>query len=205
MYDSGSLDTEDGGNKKHFYEFISSSYRHFLAGDDAKCEEIEAEMMSSYTRKEQAILSQQAKTAAANAEVLAELTKLRHDPSPLAAAQQKLSEHLADSDKFEKLIENLQQLKQSLQRKLAERQEDLRVKQERMSRVQAENGALRVRVATQPVNKADLNRMIMERTKQKELLEAVTAQCEEMERRVHQQEVQVVAEGRALDASASRY
>ena len=162
-------------------------------------------MTSSYKMKEQAILNQQAKTAAANAEILAELDRIRKAPSPLVAAQQKLSEHTADTDKFEKLIENLQQLKQSLQRKLVERQEELRAKQDRMARVQSENNALRVRVATQPMNKADLNRMIMERTKQKELLEAVTSQCEEMERKVHQQEVQVVAEGRALDASASRY
>jgi kinetochore protein NDC80 len=202
---TGSLDTEDGGNKKQFYEFMSSSYRHFLAGDDPKCEELEAEMLASYKMKEDAIIAQQAKTAAANAEVLAEIQRIKSQPSPLVAAQQKLAEHNSDAEKFQKLIENLQQLKQSLQRKLVERQEEVKAKQDRMARVQAENEALRVRVATQPMNKADLNRMIMERTRQKEVLEAITGQCEEMERKVHQQEVQVVAEGRALDASASRY
>ena len=44
----------------------------------------------------------------ANITVLAELERVRSEPSPLAAAQQRLAEHNVDADKFEKLIENLQ-------------------------------------------------------------------------------------------------
>lgn len=39
---------------------------------------------------------------------MAELERLRNEPSPLVAAQQRLTEHSLDAEKFEKLIENLQ-------------------------------------------------------------------------------------------------
>jgi hypothetical protein len=44
----------------------------------------------------------------ANAAVLAELEAVRGAPSPLVAVQQQLSEHSADTEKFIKLIDNLQ-------------------------------------------------------------------------------------------------
>jgi hypothetical protein len=33
----GGLVDEEGRTKKEFYEYIAASYRHFLAGDDARC------------------------------------------------------------------------------------------------------------------------------------------------------------------------
>lgn len=56
-----------------------------------------------------------------------------------------------------------QTLKGSLQRKLQERQQDLVSKQEALAAANAENEALRARIAAQPFNKADINRMAMER------------------------------------------
>ena len=44
----------------------------------------------------------------ADAATVAELEQLRNEPSPLVAAQQRLTEHSLDAEKFEKLIENLQ-------------------------------------------------------------------------------------------------
>ena len=44
----------------------------------------------------------------ANIAVLAELERVRNEPSPLVAVQQRLAEHNVDADKFEKLIDNLQ-------------------------------------------------------------------------------------------------
>lgn len=54
-------------------------------------------------------------------------------------------------------------MKASAQRKLTERQTELRSKQEQIAALTSANEALRARVAAQPVNKADLNRMMLER------------------------------------------
>lgn len=54
-------------------------------------------------------------------------------------------------------------MKQSQQRKLSERKQDLAARQEQIAAAAAEVEALRQRVAGQTVNKADMNRMIMER------------------------------------------
>mmetsp|Transcript_33184 Transcript_33184/g.73361 ORF Transcript_33184/g.73361 Transcript_33184/m.73361 type:complete len:629 (+) Transcript_33184:314-2200(+) len=196
---------EESKTKREFFEYISTSYRFFLSGDDMRCQAVDEEMLSQVRERERAIVEQHNKVKEANAAVLAELERMRTEPSPLTVAKQRHEEHLVDSDKFEKLIENLQALKQSLQRKLAERQADLKAKQDAMAAAQTENEALRARVAAQPVNKADLQRMIMERTKQKEVLDSVISQCEEMERKVHQQEVQTVSELKVVEGNVVRY
>ncbi|KAG1675041.1 hypothetical protein FOA52_002698 [Chlamydomonas sp. UWO 241] len=96
-------------------------------------------------------------------------------------------------------------LKQSSTRKLAERQSDLQSKTAAKVQLAQENEVLRARIAAQPLSKADLHKMVLERNKTKEVLDAVSSQCEEMETKVHQQEVASVAEMRNLEASVSRY
>ncbi len=171
-----------------------------------------------------------------NAEVLAELERLRALPDPVAAARQQRDDALLDGQKFEQLIQSLQVrgcwshcgsysfklharcsiasvgcrmtmpiscsaevilhakafacgacsvapidprtarctkphsrpahpqgVKQSQQRKLSERKQDLAARQEQIAAAAEEVEALRQRVAGQTVNKADMNRMIMER------------------------------------------
>lgn len=56
-----------------------------------------------------------------------------------------------------------QGMKSSLTRKISERQEEVAARQEALAGVAKENEALRQRIAAQPVNKADLSRMQMER------------------------------------------
>lgn len=57
----------------------------------------------------------------------------------------------------------LQGLKQTLTRKLSEKKSDLQAKQDQIAGAVADVEQLRQRVASQTINKADLNRMIMER------------------------------------------
>ncbi len=54
-------------------------------------------------------------------------------------------------------------MKSSLQRKVSERQEELEARQAALAAAGQENAALRATIASQPVNKADLARLLMER------------------------------------------
>lgn len=201
----GTLEDQEAATKKQFFDYICTSYKYFLAGDDMRCNAVDEEMLAQFTTKEQAIIATHNQIKEANSALEAELQRLQSEPSPLLAAQQRRDERKHDTDKFEKLIENLQALKTSLVRKLSERQADLGSKQEALATVLRENEALRARVAAQPVNKADLNRMVMERTKQKEVLEAAESQAEQLEHTVHSQEVQAVAALKSLEDAAGRY
>jgi len=201
----GIMEDQESATKRQFFEYICTSYRYFLAGDDLRCQAVDEEMLSQFTAKEKAIADAHARIKEANDALVAELQRMQSEKSPLDAAQQRRAELMSDAEKFDKLIENLQSLKATLQRKLQERQQDLASKQEALAAVNAENEGLRARIAAQPVNKADINRMIMERSKQKEVLEAVSSQAEELEQKTHQQEVQIVAALKSLDANASRY
>eukprot|EP00798_Chlamydomonas_sp_ICE-L_P031181 gene31181-6325_t len=199
------MQDEEERTKKDFFEYIATSYRHFLSGDDARCQAVDENMLSQFRERECLVVDQHARLKEANDALVAELERMKSEPSPLLAANTRLAEHRVDSEKLTKLMENLQGLKTSLQRKLAEREADLRSKTEAMAAAQAENDQLKAKVAAQPFSKTDVNRMVMERSKQKEVLEAISSQCEEMERKVHSQEVQVVAELKTLDSSVVRY
>ncbi len=60
-------------------------------------------------------------------------------------------------------VHTTQNLKSQLQRKISDRSDELASKQQALAAAQRENEELRARIAAQPVSKADLSRMVMER------------------------------------------
>jgi hypothetical protein len=64
---------------------------------------------------------------------------------------------------WSRLHASVQGLKQSSVRKVQERQVDLQEKQQLIGQLQGENEALRARIASQPLSKADVHRMVLER------------------------------------------
>lgn len=191
--------------EQDFLEYLSAGYGAFMAGQDERCDQLDADMAHKFRAREAELEARCDKLKKQNGEVLAELERLRALPDPVAAARQQRDDALLDGQKFEQLIQSLQGVKQSQQRKLSERKQDLAARQEQIAAAAAEVEALRQRVAGQTVNKADMNRMIMERTKQSEVLESERAKVEEMERKVHEQEVQMVRVLTSLESTAERY
>ncbi|MEW5310795.1 MAG: hypothetical protein WDW38_002558 [Sanguina aurantia] len=181
----------EGKAKAEFFDYTCTSYRHFLAGDDARCEAVDDQFVSQFRAKEEEFAESYSKLQKSHADLLAQLERLRSEPSPLIAANQRRQDQLADADKLAALISNLQTFKQQTQRKISERQTDIKSKQDQMAEAQQENDRLRQRISVQPVNKAELHKMNLDRAKQRQVLEAVSSQCEDMERKAHAQELQV--------------
>lgn len=78
-------------------------------------------------------------------------------------------------------------------------------KQEQLAAVVKENAELAAAVSRQTVNKADVDRMVAERTKLKEILEAVGGQREGLQRRLVEEELGVEHQLEALEATVQAY
>lgn len=201
---AGNFDDKQRGERE-FYQYVATSYKHFLAGDDSRCQAADEEMLAQFHAREAELLEELHTIKQANQSLKARLEQMRSEPSPLLAAQQKRSEHMTDADKFGKLIDNLQTLKQQLQRKVSERQADLTARKEQMAAITQDNAGLQQRIAGQSLSKADVNRMLAERAKQRELLQSVSMQREALEAKVYEQERQVEKQLESLETSAQQY
>ncbi|KAF6262378.1 HEC/Ndc80p family-domain-containing protein [Scenedesmus sp. NREL 46B-D3] len=196
---AGSQFDEKQRSERQFFVYASTTYRYFLAGDDPKAQAADDEMLGQFRERKAALLqSNQASSRCAHRLQL-QLSKLIRwitcggSPLPLAAAQAAKQEVLADQRKFQEVIAGNQAQRASLQKKLEERQADLEAKRAALAAVRADNESLAARVAGQALSKADVNRMVAERQKQKKLLEGVVSQRESLQQRLYQAEVQRAA------------
>ena len=180
---------ERSQSEREFFEYVSSSYRHFMAGEDHLCEEVDAEKSAEVESRAAKVRDAAARLSAANSALQSEIEELRRRPSPLVAAREKLAETQEDKEKFLKLVDNLTTHKASLQRKLTERQADVAAQAQELVNVEEENEELRARVATQTVHPADVVRMNQDRVKHESALRSLCGQRE-------------AAEGKAADAAA---
>lgn len=89
------------------------------------------------------------------------------------------------------LLSCCQTSKANLQRKIQERQADVAAKKQQLDEVLADNEQLKDRIANQTLCKADINRMLAERHKLKEILDSVLMAREELDKKAYEQDVQV--------------
>ncbi|KXZ44538.1 hypothetical protein GPECTOR_65g156 [Gonium pectorale] len=197
---SGTTFERENKVEQEFLDYLAAGYSAFMSGNDERCQQLDDELAVKFTAREGDLDARCDKLKKANTDVLAELERLRSMPDPVLVAQQQRQEQMLDQQKFEQLAQ-----KQTLIRKLAERKADLQAYQEQCAAMQAEVDQLRQRVAGQTVNKQDVARMTMERHKQQEMLDSEQAKVQQMERKVHEQEVQMVHVLTGLEATAERY
>ncbi|RMZ54779.1 hypothetical protein APUTEX25_000296 [Auxenochlorella protothecoides] len=164
-----------------FFEYVAQSYRYFMAGDDEKCEAVDASKATEFDERAGEITSATQRLLAVRAECMAnesleqEIATARDSPSPLVAARARLEETQADKEKFLKLIASLEARpgleiaawggshKASLDRKVAERRSDVAAQASELEGVERECASLRARLAVQTVRPADVQRMAAER------------------------------------------
>eukprot|EP00887_Chlorella_sp_A99_P000063 scaffold16.g63.t1 len=194
---------QDAGDERaraeaEFFEYVSTSYRYFMALEDALCEELDAAMGAEAEARAAGVRADTERLAAANEALRGEIEALRSQPSPLVAARAKHEETLADKEKFVRLLDNLGAHRAALQRKLAERQADVAAQAAELAAAERENEGLRSRIA-------DVMRMNQEKTKQEGLLRSAQGQREALERRVADQEAAVGERLDCVEASLQGY
>lgn len=188
-----------------FFDYVATSYRHFMAGDDELCDAVDGKKSAEFEARATEVRSETDRLTAANEALKAEIDALRHAPSPLVAAREKLAETQDDKEKFMKLIDNLQSHRATLQRKLTERQADVSAQQQELATVGAENEELRARIATQTVHPADVVRMNQDRSKHEAALRTLCQQRELADTKAAQAEASLESTLDELDAVLGDY
>eukprot|EP00951_Prasinocladus_malaysianus_P028657 scaffold261935_cov46-Prasinocladus_malaysianus.AAC.1 len=144
---------------REFFEYVSTSYRYFLSGDDDACAEVDAETEQKFNQKEQEASQDIDRIRKANEDLQRQLDELQNGPQPKQLLSQKKQDFISDIEKFKQLIATLEQHKIALQKKNTEREADLVAKRKEMATVEKESEVIRHRISSQPINREDILRM----------------------------------------------
>eukprot|EP00897_Mesotaenium_endlicherianum_P005743 jgi/Mesen1/5197/ME000258S04289 len=195
----------DDNGQKLFFDYVGKAYQHFMEGDDENCELLQKQLERTFQERDAEIAAEVDRLEQANATLQVQLEKFQSQPSPLAALESKKSDYLSDIGKFQKLIVNLQQHRQALEKKLEERKQDQAAKVAELAASAADNEELRRRIQAQEINLADVERMTKEKAKTKEILRSVTGQREALEKQVWDHEVQLAKKQEELESTVRQY
>lgn len=150
---------------RQVFNYIVKCYEAFLSGQDDVVEELDQELVNSFTEADQQVETECEKLETEIAELEKSITALREGESPLEE-QQRIKKDLEDDlGKLENLLENFKSHRLALQRKLKDLQIDQESKESELESIETENEALRSRISSQDINKEDMDRMYMEKTK----------------------------------------
>ena len=188
-----------------FFEYVSSSYQYFMAGEDDKCEQLDANKGAEIEEKAVIVKEEAEKLDAANASLREKIEALKVAPRPLKIAKERLEETKQDKEKFLKLVENLQMHHTSLVRKLAERKSEMASQQRELEAVEAENESLRAKISAQTVHPADVIRMNQEKSRHENALTTILQQKESMESKAEETESMLNAKFNDIDDKLSEY
>eukprot|EP01018_Ginkgo_biloba_P037804 Gb_27703 [translate_table: standard] len=146
-------------NNDQTFDYASESYNYFLKGDDASVEALDQEFLLQM-EEERALIAQ--KTAAAESLVLeleAKVEGLRTGPSVIESLEKDKSLLANDVVKFHSIINNFSAKKESLDKGLVERKEELEAKNIEIEKLSEENELLRQQVESQHVTMRDYEKM----------------------------------------------
>lgn len=198
-----------GGNDMRpdteFFNYVSKSYRLFMAGDDDACQTVDEEQVGEVEDKANLVRQDMAHLEGSNTALREEVERVKNEPSPLLKARSAVEETQGDKEKFVTLLDNLKAHQASLQRKVAERKSDIVAQQQELVHAEAQNDALRAKINSQTVHPADVIRMNQEMSQQEAALRSLTAQREAADTKALQSLAALEARMDALEASLQGY
>ncbi|EFJ48444.1 hypothetical protein VOLCADRAFT_104825 [Volvox carteri f. nagariensis] len=182
--------SQGGNHVEEMMDYVGEGYHCFMLCNDARCQELDRQFAEKFHKEEAERGARYEELRKENEQLEEELAQLRSLPDPVDLATEQNREQTVICEKLELLVQQDQALNQAALRKLSEKKMDVQTKQEQIAAAEAEVEKLRHSVASQPVSKADVNRILLERKKLEELVATEAAQCEEMERANHEMEMQ---------------
>jgi len=198
-----------GGNDMRadteFFNYVSKSYRLFMAGDDDACQAVDEEQVGEVEDRANMVRQDIAHLEGSNAALREEIGRIKNEPSPLLKARAAVEETQGDKEKFVTLLDNLKAHQASLQRKVAERRSDIVAQHQELVHVEAQNDALRAKINSQTVHPADVIRMNQEMSQQEAALRSLTAQREAADTKALQSLAALEARMDTLEASLQGY
>eukprot|EP00003_Mantamonas_plastica_P012512 TRINITY_DN22435_c0_g1_i1.p1 TRINITY_DN22435_c0_g1~~TRINITY_DN22435_c0_g1_i1.p1 ORF type:complete len:629 (+),score=276.58 TRINITY_DN22435_c0_g1_i1:39-1889(+) len=200
---------EDMGERL-FFDYLSQAYEIFLTQDydDSQADEIyeplKDEFQARFEHKNAEVAAQNEELEAEKADLERQLSEFE-GPSQLEEATTRKNDVEADVAKFERLINDLENHEQLLQRKLIDHSQELESKKEELKRLVELQEKLQVQLEAQEINEEDVKRINSERNELQQELSEVSANRDRLDKVIWQQELQINEQQMELDGTLEVY
>ncbi|KAL8222722.1 hypothetical protein R6Q57_020121 [Mikania cordata] len=131
-------------------------YLHFIRGDDDAVEREDEDFIRKL-QQEKSMLLENVNTLSANATDLEKKLELMKSEKEAKEAEKSVLEK--DVEKFNAIIEKLQESEGAVEKQMGDKEKELRIKMEERSRICDENEELKKKVEDQAINMRDAERM----------------------------------------------
>ncbi|KAD4179385.1 hypothetical protein R6Q59_022944 [Mikania micrantha] len=138
------------------FSYNLNCYLHFIRGDDDAVEREDEDFIRKL-QQEKSMLLENVNTLSANAADLEK--KLERMKSEKEAKEAEKSVLEKDVEKFNAIIEKLQESEGAVEKQMGDKEKELRIKMEERSRICDENEELKKKVEDQAINMRDAERM----------------------------------------------
>lgn len=149
--------------EKAFFSYLRNAYVSFLGGDDDAYAELTDDFVRSYESKNEDIVTQTASLEESNAALLREIEEVESRRLFLPQLQSKKKDYVNDMGKFENLIKQLQQHKESSETKINTRMADLEKTNASIKAVEENIDILKEKIHVQELSPEDVRRMSEEK------------------------------------------
>jgi len=190
---------------KAFFNYLGDAYSAFLSGDDDTYTALEEDLVQNFEAGNVGVERELSKLAEENDNFTAENEELLKMSSTLPELEKREAELQSDLAKFHKLIEQLNQHKETLQQKVEARTEELSKNEAELKSISANVANLKSQIATQDLSAEDVRRMQGERARLEEGLERAAAMKDEHNKAFWEGEAQLTAVLKSIETNVATY
>ena len=164
---------------RNFFAYLAGAYGAFLAGDDDRYGMLEDELVASFDSGNVELEREAERVAVENDEIVGKMEELQQRSGALQALQKREEDLRSDLAKFHQLIQQLNDHKDALEKKVESRAAELHSNNTDHRAVSDRCASLRTRISRQELSAEDVRRMQGDRARLEDGLERAAALKEE--------------------------
>ncbi|GMH47971.1 hypothetical protein TL16_g00188 [Triparma laevis f. inornata] len=193
----------DDDNDKAFFEYLEHAYTAFLSGDDDKYAALEEDLIDKFEAKNVDVEQECERIAVENDEIVGAMEGLSQTANALPELEKRQEDLSSDLEKFHQLIEQLNEHKAALEKKVETRGAELERNEADLAAIHSRVAELKTAVSQQDLSAEDVRRMQGERARVEDGLERAIASKQEHSKNLWDAETELNKIVEELDAAAS--
>jgi kinetochore protein NDC80 len=197
-------DLENEGDKL-FFDYLSSSYQSFLAGDDESSNALYEELVSNFDERDVAYTEEIENLDQEAAQLEQDIDKASNATSALPEKEAKLRNVQSDLKKFESIVKKFEVHKEALASKISTRQQDVKTKSEELATIQAQIKRLHVKIDSQELSALDVQRLGQEKSRLQDGLAAASNHKKVLEEKLWETEMQLSKKNDEVEELVHKY
>ncbi|GMH56932.1 hypothetical protein TrST_g9690 [Triparma strigata] len=197
------MDNLTAVSDKAFFEYLGSAYTAFLSGDDDKYAALEEDLIDKFEAKNVDVEQECERIAVENDEIVGAMEGLSQTANALPELEKRQEDLASDLEKFHQLIEQLNEHKAALEKKVETRGAELERNEADLASIHVRVAELKTAVSQQDLSAEDVRRMQGERARVEDGLERAIASKQEHSKNLWDAETELNKIVEELDAAAS--